>query len=130
MSPFNPIVSIPHQIIFSEPMRKHPGKGSKTETVFDVATDLEKGYDILHIFYRMYKDELKSIIIQEVKLAWKMGRDQEATNKAISKRIYNLWVMFVIREEHGIKTKAALREGRQSFIDTGSYYKSMIVKIK
>jgi hypothetical protein len=130
MNQFNPIVTIPRQIIFREPLRKHPGKGSKTETVFKVATDLEEGYSIAHIFYRMYKDELKSIIIQEVKRAWKSGRDQEATNQVIAERIKNLWRQFIIREEHGIKTKAALREGRQSFVDTGAYYKGMAIKVK
>jgi len=130
MNAFNPIVSIPHQIIFREPLRKHPGKFNQKETVFDVATDLEGRYDILHIFYRMCKDELKSIIIQEVKRAWKMGRDQEATNGIIAERIKNAFRVFIIEEKHGIKTLAAIREGRQSFIDTGAYYKFMNVVIK
>lgn len=131
MNEFNPIVTLPREIIFQEPQRKHPKNSGKGEnTIADVAKKLEKDYDILHIFMRKYKDKIKSVIIQEVKLAWNSKRDQEMVNNIIGDRIKNLFRQFIIRDETGIKTLAALAAGRQSFVDTGAYYKSLIVKVK
>lgn len=131
MKKINPIVTIPARITFREPTRKHPGKKNYEDlTVSAVAKDLEDRYDILHIFYRMYKQKIKSAIIEEIKLSWKHESDQNIVNGQIAERIKNMWRMFLVREEHGIKTGAAIAEQRQSFIDTGAYYKSMNIKVE
>lgn len=125
---FNPIVSLPRFFSFQEPALLHP-KDTAGQTIADVARFIEADYDLLHIFYEMKKAEIKSIIIQEVKLAWKYGRDQEIVNNIISDKIKSLYRQFMLRAEHGIKTKAAMDNNRQSFLDTGAYVAGMRVKV-
>lgn len=126
---FNPIVTIPSQLIFREPQRQHPN-ASHSETISKIAKKLEKDYDVLHIFYRQYKSKIKSVIIAEVKRAWNAGRDQEQVNGIIGEKIKNMFRQFMIKEEHGIRTRTAQRENRQSFIKTGAYYKSLKVAVR
>lgn len=129
-SNFSPIVTIPSKITFREPQRQHPKNIDNPKTVSEVAKKLEKDYEPLHIFYRKYKDKIKSVIIEEVKRAWNAGRDQEIVNNIIAERIKALWRQFILRDETGVKTRAAQKAGRQSFLDTGTYYKSMKVQVK
>ena len=127
-SKFNPIVTIPPFFIFREPTLLHP-KDTAGQTIADVARFLEADYDILHIFYRMKKTEIKSIIVKEVKLAWKYGRDQSMVNNLIAEQIKNIFREFMLKQGHGIVTQAAIKKGRQSFIDTGAYLAGMQVKV-
>ena len=126
---FNPIVTIPRKLQFKEPIKKHAKLRNESETVGDVARQLESNYDVIGIFFKMYKNEIKSIIIQEVRAAWKYGRDQQETNRNIGSRVQSLWRQDILNEENGIKTKAAQDAGRQSFVYTGDYYKSLQVRV-
>jgi len=119
-------ISLPKTVRFTEPTILHP-KNSKTLTVAALAKILERKYDLLHKFVRMHKKDITGVIIKNVKRSWKYGKEQEEVNSVIADEIKNMFRMYILREEHGIKTKASRVRGSQSFIDTGAYFSSFFI---
>ena len=121
------LAQTPSAIVFTEPRVTHPKSDS---TVAEVAKSLEKRYHLAHIFAKMHLKDVKKVIISEMAKAWKYARPQVQMNEIISKKVKTLWRNYIIRQEHDIHTAAAKRRGNQSFIDTGTYYTAMKVKVE
>lgn len=112
----------PIQIVFIEPDRLHPN--SDTTTVGEVATLLEDKYHLIENFTKKYKNEITKKLLQYAKNNpnnWKF---------LLSEYIKNEWRDYMVSELHNIKTKIATKEQRESFINTGAYYKSLQIIIK
>jgi hypothetical protein len=121
-------IPLPKAIIFLEPVRQHQ---NDPITDAELARKLEKRYGILKIFaMRRHTKDIRSIIIDTIRKSWKDGTSQERTFKKMAYNITDLWKSFIMRNETGIVTKASVREGRQSFLDTGEYYRRMGVRVE
>ena len=62
-------------------------------------------------------------------LGIKHNYTNEYMDKQILGRVKQLWSVFIVNEEHGIRTKAAETRGGSSFVDTGSYMGGMTIGV-
>lgn len=116
-------------IVFLEPDTMHP---KSNNTIYDVAKNLENEFRLCEKFINYYKD---TILKKLMSLCERQLKDFGYVNKAqvfqqLSEYIMFRWRDYIRRQEHGIMTKAAQKEGRKSFIDTKAYYMSMRVAIR
>lgn len=107
-----------YAISFRSPTRAHAGND---EPVADLAKDLEKRFNIIAMFSADNETFIKKMFFE-----YAFGKRRKADAEA---RIRERWQAYIIDEEHGIKTDAAAAEGRQSFVDTGDYFGSLIPEI-
>ena len=124
------------EIELLEPERVHTK--SNTITTATLAFILEAKYKLMQKFYEHIKTALEAraaSITQDVILDTKQRTrlDRVAIEKIYNTRLgawlQNEWRAYIVRGTHGIKTKAAQDTDRQSFIDTGDYFKSLQVRI-
>jgi hypothetical protein len=103
---------------------------SKKKNAEQVAAILEDKYHILDIFKEKHEAEIKDLVhiplrelvIQAMSERRQLTSDRMAAYmKPKTVQIEKLFRDFLDREETGIGTAVATREGRQSFIDTGLY---------
>ena len=106
------------------------------ETVAEVAAKLEAEYGIMATFWEMYRDEVTKLLMEE--FARCMRTDERFTGKRTMQKVKTMFVTYLDKEEHGIKTMAAMRgvrhrnkevefgPPRESFIDTGEYRGSFV----
>ena len=116
------LTPLPTVISFQEPNIQHQHDAI---TDPELAKKLEKKYHILRIFAQRKKDKIKGVIIKEVLRAWKSGTSQDKAFGRMGDKITALYRNFMLANGTGIKTRASIREKRQSFIATGEYYEKM-----
>lgn len=110
------------EIYFLEPSHLHPG--SYEITVADLGRILEKKYGLISLFIDYIDKPLRN------KLATHLFKYGSKGIHRIEQWIQAEWRNFIVSELHHIRTKAAEKESRESFIQTGSYYRSLQVLIK
>lgn len=105
-------------------------------TVAEVARSLEKEYGVVGIFWKLHGNDVIDLLLDEFKRDIKYGRD--FTGKESMQKVKTMFSEYLLAQEHGIHTKAALlglssrhKSGeigkpRQSFIDTGDYKGSFV----
>lgn len=108
-------------ISYLEPKRLHPH--SNFITIADLANIIESKYGLLEKFTDYFGDE---IIAYSLTLNLSNFRDLRILNEFIK----NKWREYILRELHGIKSKAATSEQRTSFVQTKAYYQSLQVEAK
>ena len=130
------LTPLPTAISFQEPNIQHQHDAI---TDPELAKKLEKKYHILRLFAQRKKDAIKKIIVKGMIRSWKgssvkgllkkikltSGTDQENTYGIMGSQITALYRNFMLANGTGIKTRASIREKRQSFIATGEYYEKM-----
>ena len=130
------LTHLPTVISFQEPNIQHQHDAI---TDSELAKKLEKKYHILRLFAQRKKDAIKKIIVKGMIRSWKgssvkgllkkfeltSGTDQENTYGIMGSQITALYRNFMLANGTGIKTRASIREKRQSFIATGEYYEKM-----
>lgn len=115
---------------YSKDLLKRRLQANRTQpTIAEVAERLEEKYDLLTTFVIMHKKEIEGIIITEMVYAIKHNDTNEQMDARINGRISTLWRIYIQNEEHQIKTKAAEKENRQSFIKTGEYYTALTIGV-
>ena len=120
-------------IEFMEPQRLHAG--SDTASTADIATFLEAKYKLVENFTIEIRPKLLARI---TKVSERYLKNEEYLRKSLEKLLnqqiggwlQNEWRNYINKEMHKIKTKAAEKEKRQPFVNTGDYFKSMVVYIK
>ena len=111
------------KIQFVEPAMMHPG-GDGVE-IAEVALFLEHKYELCSRFIEYIRPQL---IKQASRYLLNTTRNDPFF--LLENWLKNEWRDYIIDELHGIKTKAAEKESRESFVDTGAYYRSMIILVK
>ncbi len=96
---------------------------------FELAVELEDRYNVIEMFTNDKKDVIIDIIATDYIRALKHFRTTMNT-KTIETKIQNLWREYMIKGEHGIVSKRSIDTGTVGLIDTGDYYKSLVIKIK
>jgi len=122
------MITAPKRIDFKEPELMHPN-AEDGETILDVANRLEHRYSLFQKFVAIKQHELESIIATEMALAIKHGYGNDIMDAAIDGRIKEIWRNFLMNEEHGIRTRAADVNNRQSFVDSGAYMGGMTIGV-
>ena len=134
------LTPLPTVISFQEPNIQHQHDAI---TDPELAKKLEKKYHILRLFAQRKKDAIKKIIVKGMIRSWKGSSvkglikkyddliasaskdDQDHTYGIMGAQITALYRNFMLANGTGIKTRASIREKRQSFIATGEYYEKM-----
>lgn len=109
-------------IDFLQPSHLHPN--SNTKSVAEVARRLEKRFGVIDKFTKYIEKRLLE------KLQNHLLKNGTSGLHRIEQWLQAEWREFIVKELHHIKTKTASDEGRESFIDTGNYYRSLQVSIK
>ena len=122
------MITAPKRIDFKEPELMHP-KAEDGETILDVANRLEHRYNLLAKFVAIRKRDLEAIIADEMAQAIKHDYGNDRMDAAIDGRIKEVWRNFLMNEEHGIRTRAADVNNRQSFIASGSYMGGLTIGV-
>lgn len=122
------MITAPKRIDFKEPEMMHPN-AEDGETIFEVATRLEHRYNVLAKFVAIRQKDLEGILAAEMALAIKHGYGNDIMDAAIDGRIKEIWRNFLMNEEHGIRTRAADVNNRQSFVDSGAYMGGMTIGV-
>lgn len=106
------------------------------QTVAEVAGKLEAEYGLMRTFWDMHQEEIVKLLLDEFARCVRTGED--FTGKRTMQKVKTMFVNYLDKEEHGIKTMAALRgvrhrnkevefgPPRESFIDTGDYRGSFV----
>lgn len=123
------------EIELLEPERVHTN--SNTITTATLAFILEAKYKILQNFYKHIARSLEAraasitqdVIMDTTRKVYNRVSIEAEFNKRLGAWLQNEWRTYIVSEAHGIKTKAARDADRQSFIDTGDYFKSLQVRI-
>lgn len=122
------------EIELLEPERVHTK--SNVITTATLAFILEAKYKIMQKFYSYISKALEArtaSITQDVILDTKKSYNRVSIEAEYNKRLgawlQNEWRKYIVSEAHGIKTQAAKDADRQSFVDTGDYFKSLQVRI-
>lgn len=110
------------RITFLEPERLHPK--SDTQTISEVAVFLEQKYKLCNSFIQYIKPKLIDKAIKYI-----FSKTDNNWTFLLERFLTDEWRDYIVTEKHGIKTKASIKRGDESFIDTSAYYKSMLVKI-
>lgn len=111
------------QISFFEPDAQHP---SGSATISEVAQELESEYHLIESFIASEKDK---VVRRLIELALDSGLERPKVFKILEEEVKNAWREYMVNEEHGIKTLSSEAHERESFIDTGAYYKNLQVKV-
>lgn len=105
-------------------------------TLGELAHILESEYSIFGTFWEQNAAKIMDLLLEEFARDTEYGRD--FTGKSSMQKIKTMFTEYLDKEEHGIKTKAALLgissrhkageigTSRQSFIDSGDYRGSFI----
>lgn len=120
-------------IDFMEPERLH--SNSDTLTTADLAKILESKYKLVQKFTQHIESRLMSRITQVIsrfieKGVYKEKSLEKMLNQQVGGWLQNEWRNYINSGIHGIKTQISKKQERQSFVDTGDYFKSMIAYIK
>ena len=114
------MITAPKRIDLIEPEIPHPD-GAEGETIYDIAQRIEARYAVFRKFVELRKSDIERILVSEMVLGIKHNYTNEYMDKQILGRVKQLWSVFIVNEEHGIRTKAAETRGGSSFVKTGSY---------
>ena len=114
------MITAPKRIDLIEPEIPHPD-GVEGETIYDIAQRLEARYAVFRKFVELRKSDIERILVSEMVLGIKHNYTNEYMDKQILGRVKQLWSVFIVNEEHGIRTKAAETRGGSSFVKTGAY---------
>lgn len=108
-------------ISFIAPEMLHPSGNSTS--ISDVALVLEAKYKIVESFsafvYNRIEEKITSYSLKGSK-NWSVR---------LSEWVKDEWRTYIVEQLHRIQTKKAFEEGRESFIDTGAYYRSLQVQV-
>ena len=115
-------------IEFVEPRRLHPG--SDSVSVFEVAQFIEAKYELIALFAKKKQNDVLDILQDLLKDMLLGELDFTMFQVILREKVLDLWREFITKQEHSITTKLAQEEGRESFIDTGAYYRSMDIIVK
>ena len=110
------------RIEFLEPERLHPS--SDTLTIAELGLILEKKYKLCEKFIDYTKPKIVNKAVEY--LTKKTNRDWRFL---LEEWLKGEWRDYMVSELHHIKTRQSIKENRESFIDTGSYYKSLMIRI-
>lgn len=103
------------RVVFVEPDKKH--SKSKNKSIGQVGMSLEQRYFLTQNFFRKNKQYFLEFISKNPNL---LLLKQEI--------IKHKWRDYILKQEHGIQTKASLkRENKTSFFDTGDYMENLKV---
>ena len=122
------MITAPKRIDLIEPEIPHPD-GAEGETIYDIAQRIEARYAVFRKFVELRKSDIEQILVSEMVLGIKHNYTNEYMDKQILGRVKQLWSVFIVNEEHGIRTKAAETRGGSSFVDTGSYMGGMTIGV-
>ena len=106
---------------------KYYGANNDNTTTYQVAIDLEDRYNVMLKFIKSRETEIINILTKELTLA--INKARKINDNIISEGIKNLWRNYMIRGEHGITSQRSRETGGVALIDTGEYYKSLIIRI-
>ncbi|HEC1823352.1 TPA: hypothetical protein R1765_001976 [Campylobacter coli] len=110
------------EISFESPDILHPN--SDYATISDVAKFIESKYNLVQKFTIYIKPKLLE------KMAEYIFSNKSNWEFLLQEWIKGEWRDYIVDQLHKIRTKASILEDRESFINTGAYYKTMQVKIK
>jgi hypothetical protein len=119
------MITPPKSIDFIEPHGKHPDGGDVNE----IANRLEKKYELLQKFLALHKKDIERAICFAMAYAIKHNYSNEKMDYDINLALLPMWRTFLTNEEHGIRTRAAEEEDRQSFIKRGVYMGNMRIGV-
>lgn len=109
-------------IHFVLPTHIHPN--SNNTKVSDLGKILESKYGLIGKFIKLKQPQLEKRFTKHLfSVGYKDFHRLESWIQAE-------WRGYMVSQLHRIKTKSATKEGRESFIDTGNYYRSLQVVIK
>lgn len=122
------------EIELLEPERVHTK--SNVITTATLAFILEAKYKIMQKFYSYISKALEARaasitqdVIFDTKKSYNRVSIEAEYNKRLGAWLQNEWRKYIVSGAHGIKTQAAKDADRQSFVDTGDYFKSLQVRI-
>lgn len=107
-------------INFAEPDMMHPD--SDVATVYEIAMMIENKYHLVDIFAHQFKSKIAERFSSLV-LA-----NERRTLRILEEDVKNWWREFILDELHKIRTSAAKRDDRESFVASGTYYRNMRIK--
>jgi hypothetical protein len=120
------MITAPRSIDFIEDAGIMNPNGGST---FDVAMKLEIRYSVLAKFVALHKYDIERAIAFAMADAIKHGFDNDRMDAAIELGIKPMWQAYLLNEEHGIHTRAAEKNNRQSFVDTGTYLRALKIGV-
>lgn len=113
------------------PDRMH-ASGNKITTA-ELASILEGKYGLISSFSEFVSPKLynriEKYVFQLVQKQMKKEQFEREINKNLGQWLQNEWRNYINSQEHRITTKAARDENRVPFVETGDYFKSIIVSI-
>lgn len=114
---------------------EHLHASSDTLSTSDLALILEKKYGLVTHFEKYIEkslhrrlDEVMSRFLQQKKP--NMKNLELFLNQRLGGWLQNEWREYINQGNYGIITEASKHRGSQPFVNTGDYFKSMIVRIK
>ena len=122
------MITAPKRIDIIEPAIPHPPIEDGVST-YDVAQRLEQKYELIHKFVALHKKDIERLIAFEMAYAIKHNSTNLQMDSRLDTSLRQMWRVFLINEEHGIRTLAAEKEGRQSFVKTGTYMGNFTVGV-
>ena len=122
------MITAPTRLDIIEHEIPHPD-GAEGTTIHDVAMRLEHKYALVQKFVALHKADLETILAFAMADAIKHGYTNDYMDKGINGKVKEVWRMFLINEEHGIRTRAAEADNRQSFVKSGSYMNDFTIGV-
>lgn len=122
------MITAPTRIDIIEHEIPHPD-GPKGTTIHDVAMRLEHKYALIQKFVALHQKEIETILAFSIADAIKHDYTNEYMDKGINGKIKEVWRNFIMNEEHGIRTLAAEKDNRQSFVKSGSYMNDFTIGV-
>ena len=113
------------KIKFIEPNMLHPDSDI---SIFELARQLEKRFQLCEKFISS-KEITEAIEIRTLEIAMR-GYSKDRMRFDLENFIMSRWQEYIRNELHNIKTKAALKENRKSFIKSGAYYENMRIIVE
>ncbi|WP_289748639.1 hypothetical protein [Helicobacter bilis] len=113
------------KIKFIEPNMLHPDSDI---SIFELAKRLESKFHLCEKF--ISSKEITEAIEMRFLHNVARGYNNDRMRFDLENFIMNRWKDYIRDELHNIKTKAALKEHRKSFIKSGKYYKSMRIIVE
>lgn len=114
------MITAPKRLDIIEPAIPHP-HGEEGTTIYDVAQRLEQRYALMHKFLALHKEDIERLFAFEIAYAIKHDSTNLQMDSRLNTSLREMFRMFLINEEHGIRTMAADKENRQSFVKSGAY---------
>lgn len=109
------------KVEFLEPEMLHPN--SDTESIADVAIYIEAKYGLCKKFTNYILPTLAEKYCQYVLAG------QKNWQFMLSQWLQSEWRDYMVNQLHKIRTELADEQSREAFIDTGAYYRSLVVKV-